>query len=238
MTTDHTIDRRLMQVQAASGALFALFLLVHLGNTLLAIAGPAAYDAAQAPLRAAYQAPPIEVALVIGPLLVHIGASVARMLRRRRLGQPAPRAVRSRLQRYSAIVLLVFVFGHVLATRGASLVFDVIPGFYGVAFTTVWQPAYFIPYYTVFSAAALYHMVHGLTLALPRLGLGLRGLGGARSDRLVYGVSIVGAIGLALAVAGFAGAFHDVRAQAVDSGYARLLERLGFVDRAEFGGSP
>jgi succinate dehydrogenase/fumarate reductase cytochrome b subunit len=236
MTTDHTTDRRLMRVQAASGAAFALFLLVHLGNTLFAMAGPAAYDAAQAPLRAVYQVPPIEVALVIGPLLVHIGASVARMLRRRRLGQPAPTARRSRLQRWSAIVLLVFIFGHVIATRGSSLIFGVFPGFDAIAFTMVWTPAYFIPYYTVFAVAALYHMVNGLTQALPRLGL--RGAGGPRTGPLVYGVTIVGAIGLILAVAGFAGAFHDVRQRAVDSEYARMLEELGFADRAVFGGSP
>lgn len=230
------VDRGLMQVQAASGALFALFLLAHLGNTMFAMAGPAAYDGVQAPLRAVYQVPPIEVALVIGPLLVHIVASVWRMIRRRRLGQAGPRATRTRLQRWSAIVLLVFVFGHVIATRGASLIFDVFPGFDAIAFTMIWTPAYFIPYYTLFSIAALYHLINGLTVALPRLGL--RAIGGKSSAPVVYGLTVLGAIGLVLAVAGFAGAFHDVRGRAVDGAYARMLEELGFTDRAQFGGSP
>lgn len=219
-----------MRVQAASGAAFALFLLVHLGNTVAAMAGPAAYDAVQGPLRAVYQVPPIEVALVIGPLLVHVAASVARMLRRR-LGQAAPRAVRSRLQRHSGVVLLVFVFGHVFATRGASLIFGVWPGFDAIAFTMVWNPLYFIPYYTLFAIAGLYHLLHGLTLALPRLGL--RGVNGRWTAGAVVGGTIAGALAIVLGIAGFSGAFDEtVRGRAIDSAYARLLEELGFADRA------
>jgi succinate dehydrogenase/fumarate reductase cytochrome b subunit len=229
MNTDPSIDRRLMRVQAASGAAFALFLLVHLGNTMVAMAGPAAYDAVQGTLRAAYQVPPIEVALVIGPLVVHVAASVARMLRRRRLGQPAPRALRSRLHRWSAVVLLVFTLGHVVATRGASLIFGVWPEFDGVAFTMVWTPLYFIPYYTVFAIAGLYHVLHGLTVALPRLGL--RGANGRWTGSAVYGCTIAGALAIMLGVAGFAGAFdRTVRGRAVDSAYARLLVELGVAD--------
>lgn len=134
-----------MQAQAASGAAFALFLLVHLVNTMVAVAGPAAYDGVQGELRAVYQVPPIEIAVVIGPLVVHIVSSVWRMVRRRRLGQPGPRATRSRLQRWSAIVLLVFIGGHTFATRGASLLYEVWPGFDAIAFTMLWVPAYFIP---------------------------------------------------------------------------------------------
>ncbi len=225
-----------MQAQAASGALFALFLAAHLVNTMLAALGPATYDAAQGQLRAVYHAPPIEVALVGVPLLVHVIASVWRVVRRRRLGQPAPQAVRTRLQRYSAVVLLVFIVGHVVATRGSSLIYDVWPGFDAIAFTMIWVPAYFIPYYTLFSVAALYHLVHGLSVALPRLGV--RGIHGPRTGKVVAGLTIVGAVLLVLGVAGFVGAFADVRGRAVDSSYARMLERLGVADRAALGGSP
>lgn len=225
----HGVERRLLQVQAASGALFALFLAVHLGNTMLAAFGPSTYDAAQGQLRAVYQVPAIEVALVMAPLVVHVVASVWRVLRRRRLGQAGPRAVRSRLQRYSAVVLLVFIVGHVVATRGASLIFGVWPGFDGVAFTMIWTPAYFIPYYTLFSVAALYHLINGMALAVPRLGL--RGLAWLRGDRAVLGLAIVGALLLVLGVAGFAGAFEEVRARAIDSDYARVLEEVGLADR-------
>lgn len=236
MSTESSIDRSLVRVQAASGAGFALFLLVHLGNTMVAMAGPAAYDAVQGPLRAVYQVPPIEVALVAVPLLVHVVTSLWRVWRRRRLGQAGPRAVRTRLQRYSAVVLLVFIAGHVFATRGASLLYEVWPGFDAIAFTMIWIPAYFIPYYTLFAVAALYHLINGLTVALPRLGL--RGLVGPNTGKLVVGLTIVGSVALVLGVAGFCGAFAEVREGAVDGAYARLLERLGFVDRAAFRGAP
>lgn len=235
MTTEASTDRLLMQVQAASGALFALFLAVHLGNTMLAALGPAAYDAAQGQLRAVYQVPAIEVALVLGPLVVHVAASVWRMLRRRRLGQPQPRALRSRLQRYSAVVLLVFIAGHVLATRGPSLVFGVWPNFDALAFTMIWNPAYFIPYYALFAVAGLYHLIQGLALALPRLGA--RRWPGLRSQRVVFALASGGALLLVLGVAGFAGAFSEVREGAVDGSYARLLEELGLVDRAAIAGA-
>ena len=235
MTTDHKTDRLLMQMQAASGALFALFLLAHLGNMMLAALGPEVFDAAQGNLRAVYQVPPIEVALVGAPLLLHIVSSVWRVVRRRRLGQPQPRALRTRLQRYSAIVLMVFIVGHVVATRGASLMYEVWPGFDAIAFTMLWVPAYFIPYYALFSVAALYHLINGLSVALPRLGV--RRLGALRHGRVVIGLSVVGGALLLLGVAGFAGAFQNVRAQAIDSGYARLLERLGLADRAAIAGS-
>lgn len=221
------VERRLVVAQAASGALFAVFLLAHLVNQMVAAAGQAAYDGVQAQLRGVYHVPAIEVALVAAPLVVHIAASVLRMLRRRRRGQPGPTATRTRLQRWSAVVLLVFIGGHVFATRGSSLLMQVFPGFDAIAFTMVWQPAYFIPYYTLFSVAALYHAVHGLTLALPRLGLRARG-----GSRVVPAVVAIGAVLLALGVAGFAGAFEAVRERVIEGEYARMLEGLGLVDRA------
>jgi succinate dehydrogenase/fumarate reductase cytochrome b subunit len=226
--SDPHVERRLVTLQAASGALFAVFLLAHLVNQMVAAAGPAAYDGVQAQLRAVYHVPPIEIALVAAPLVLHVATSVLRMLRRRRRGQPAPQAVRTRLQRWSAIVLLVFILGHVLATRGSSLVYAVFPGFDAIAFTMVWSPALFIPYYTLFSIAALYHAVHGLTLALPRLGL--RSM---PSVPLVVPILVaIGAVLLVLGVAGFAGAFEAVRDRAIASDYARVLDDLGLADRA------
>lgn len=222
------VERRLVVAQAASGALFAVFLLAHLVNQMVAVAGQAAYDGVQAQLRGVYHVPAIEVALVAAPLVVHVAASVLRMIRRRRRGQPGATATRTRLQRWSAVVLLVFIGGHVFATRGSSLVMGVFPGFDAIAFTMVWQPAYFIPYYAVFASAALYHMVHGLGLALPRLGL----RGGRGVSALVPGVVGIGAVLLVLAVGAFAGAFAAVRERAIDSEYAGMLEGLGLVDRA------
>ena len=42
---------------------------------------------------------------------------------------------------------------------------------------------------------------------------------------------------LVLGVAGFVGAFQELRGRAVDSSYARMLERLGVADRAALGGA-
>src|SRR5271170_4527943 len=84
-TDTGALDRRLARVQAWSGVLLAPFMLAHLANQALAALGAASYDTTQRWLRAAYQSPPIEVGLVIGPGLVHAAAGVARMwLRRRR----------------------------------------------------------------------------------------------------------------------------------------------------------
>ena len=226
---DTARERALIKVQAASGALFALFLGVHLVNQMVAVAGPGPYDALQGELRRVYQTPVVEIVLVAAPLLVHVVVSVWRMLRRRRAGRPAIRTPRGRLQRYSAIVLLIFTFGHIFATRGASLLYDVFPGFEGVAFTMVWFFSYFFPYYLIFSVAGLYHLLNGVALALPRLGL--RGPRAARSGRMIAVTWLAGAVALALGLAGFAGAFHDVRQDAIDSPYARLLEELGVAER-------
>lgn len=223
---DAARERTLTRIQAASGALFAVFLLVHLVNQMVAAAGPAPYDALQGELRRVYQTPVIEVVLVAAPLLVHIVVSVWRMIRRRRAGRPAPRTGRARLQRYTAVVLLVFTFGHIFATRGASLLYGVFPGFDGIAYTMVWFFGYFFPYYLLFSIAGLYHLLNGVALALPRLGL--RGPSAARS--MVTAAWIAGAVALLLGLAGFSGAFHAVRAAAIESPYARLLDALGVAE--------
>jgi succinate dehydrogenase/fumarate reductase cytochrome b subunit len=226
---DAARERALIKVQAASGALFALFLAVHLVNQMVAVAGPAPYDALQGELRRVYQAPVVELALVAAPLLVHIVVSVWRMLRRRRAGRSLPRAARARLQRYSAVVLLIFTFGHILATRGASLIYDVFPGFDGVAYTLVWFFGWFFPYYFIFAVAGLYHLLNGVALALPRLGL--RGPGAARSGRIVAAAWLAGAVALLLGLAGFAGVFHEeVRGRAIASPYARMLGELGVAE--------
>jgi hypothetical protein len=45
-------------------------------------------------------------------------------------------------------------------------------------------------------------------------------------------VAVGAALLLVLGVAGFAGAFADVRGRAIDSSYARMLAELGLADRA------
>ncbi|WAS90958.1 hypothetical protein [Nannocystis punicea] len=222
---DAARERALIRIQAASGALFAVFLVAHLVNQMFAAAGPLVYDELQGQLRAVYQAPVVELACVLAPLVVHVVVSVWRMVRRRRRGGATSTAPRMKWQRRSAIVLLIFTLGHVVATRGPSLVYGVFPGFDGVAYTMVWFFAWFFPYYLLFSIAGLYHALNGLSLALPRIGLA--GPPALRSGRAVGAAWLAGAIALTLGLAGLAGAWHDVRERAVASPYARLLVDLG-----------
>lgn len=223
-TADSARERALVQVQALSGALFALFLVVHIGNQTLAVLGPDRYDAAQAELRRFYQSPLVELSLVAGALVVHIAASVWRIVRRRRRGGAAPANLRARLQRYSAYFLLASVLGHVFATRGIALIYDAPLGFDGLAYTMVVAGFFFVPYYFLLGTSGLYHLVNGLTFALPRLGLRLPAA--ARSDRLVAALGIAGALAIGLAVAGLAGVFHDVEARALSSRTAEVFGEI------------
>ena len=217
-------DKRLVRIQAASGAVFALFLIVHLVNLALATFGPRTYDAAQQTLRRGYQWAPIELAVVIAPLLIHAAAAVTRIVRRRRRGQQAPSNLVSRLHRASGIYLLVFFVGHVTATRGASLLYGVYPRFAGIAFTLRWVPAYFWPYYLGLALAGLFHLVHGLGVALPILGF--RAGSTLRRPMLLGAVTLLGGTALVLGMLAFGGVFFDV-GQPAASPYARLLVRLG-----------
>jgi succinate dehydrogenase/fumarate reductase cytochrome b subunit len=231
-TPDRILDQRLLRAQAASGAVFSVFLLLHLVNQATAALGAAAYDGTQRVLRRGYQAPVLELALVIGPLLVHAVVGGLRIWRRTRQAattRPAGRTpLPMRLHRLSALVLLVFFAGHVVATRGASLLYDTFPAFHGIAFTLRWVPAYFWPYYTAFALAGLYHSIYGLGIALPLLGL--RPGAWLRRPRLLW--PLVGTVGVALILGmlGFGGVLTDV-GRPEESPYARLLVRLGVAHR-------
>ena len=215
----NTDDLKWLEVQAASGAVFAAFLFVHLLNQMLAVLGPGAYDGAQGALRRAYQAPVLEVVLVLAPLLVHVGTAVTRMWKRRKAA-PVPVSWRARLHRWSGRFLLVFFLGHIAATRGASVFFDVFPRFEGVAFTFRWVPAYFWPYYLLLALSGWYHLVHGLSVALPLLGARVR-----VSERAFFVLVGGGALALVAGVLALGGVLFDVGDPA-SSEYARLVLRL------------
>lgn len=224
-------DRRLVRVQALSGAVFALFLLVHLFNQMLAALGPAVYDGAQRALRRGYQAPPLEIFLVIAPLVLHAGAAVLRILRRRVRGQRPPASPWARAHRITGLVLLVFFAGHVIATRGASLIYGVYPEFAGIASTLRWVPAYFWPYYTGFALAGLYHALYGLGVALPVLGLRLGT--GLRRPVVLGPLVALGGAAIVLGMLGLGGVLFDV-GRPEQHAYPQLLIRLG-VARAPQG---
>lgn len=210
-----------LRIQAWSGAVFSVFLFMHLVNQALAMAGAATYDGVQATARRVYQAPVLELILVAVPLLVHIVSAVVQLISRPKA--PAPVAWRVRLHRYGGRFLLLVIVGHVAATRGASLLYGTVPGFDGVAFTFHWVPAYFWPYYTALALCGWYHLVHGLSTA----GAVLQwpGVSVLQRPRVFKGVVGVGAVALMLGVLSLGGVLVDVGDPAA-SEYARLVLRL------------
>ena len=158
---DHAFESR-----ASRGLVFLVFLSLHLVNTALAALGPAVYDGVQGVLRIFYQAPVVELVLATA-LLLHIAVGVTRLVTERQRALTP----RSRWHRYAAIFLLVVIFGHIAAVRGPSLLLDIHPGFYGLAFSLDYVPVYFYPYYFLFGLAGAYHGVNGALIALGRLGL-------------------------------------------------------------------
>jgi hypothetical protein len=64
-----------------------------------------------------------------------------------------------------------------------------------------WVPFFFVPYYALLAVSGLYHLLHGLTVALGILGVPTKGLGGAR-----FWVPVgVGSAALLVGLAGLAG---------------------------------
>lgn len=202
-------DRRWLRWQAISGAVFALFLLVHLINQMISVLGASRYDAAQGVLRAGYQFPLLELGVVVAPLLVHVVTVVRRFFLRRALKLPSPApSLRVRLHRWSGRFLLVFVFGHFAATRGTDLLYGTPPRFEGVAWSFQWIPLYFWPYYTLLGLAGWYHLLHGLgtaggLLELPWLATLAR-------PRVFRPLVALGGVALVLAMLSFGGVVRDV----------------------------
>lgn len=162
-------DKTLVRVQAVSGLMFATFLVLHLLNTMSAVLGQSMYDAVQRTFRWYYQFPLVEIVCVASAAAIHIWAGVVRMWRRRGRERSAV-PLRLRLHRWSAYYLLVFITGHVLATRGASLFLGLKPDFAFLSYAMVIAPVFFYPYYTLLFASGLYHLAHGGLTALRLLG--------------------------------------------------------------------
>jgi succinate dehydrogenase/fumarate reductase cytochrome b subunit len=206
--------QRLRAAQALTGTLFGLFLVVHLLNQMVAVRGAVAYDGVQGTLRAAYQAPAVEVLLVLAPLLAHAGLALRAMWLRRGARTPSPTGL-ARVHRWSGRVLLLFFVGHVVATRAPAVLSNAAPGFAGVAFTLKWAPLWFWPYYAALALAGWFHLLYGLGTALPQLGLLPAGRLPGRGTILA-----VFALGAALLLAGLAG-FGRAETAVLQSKYAR-----------------
>jgi hypothetical protein len=160
--------KALVRLQAWSGLAFASFLVLHLGNVGAAVFGQAAYDGYMRWMRFYYQFPLVEVVCVLGAALVHMGAGVVRIARRRRAkhNDKAP-TLRVRLHRYSGYMMMLAFAGHVAATRLPSLVGTPVDYSF-IHFSLVYGGAFFYPYYAVFAVSGLYHLTHG-TIAAARI---------------------------------------------------------------------
>ena len=221
-------ERRLTQLQAASGLLFALFVFVHLANTTAALGDAESYNSFQRSARQLYQNPVLEVTLVGLPLLVHLSAAIVRIRRRGLTSRGGD--LRARLHRYTGYYLLLVIVGHLVAVRGTSLAFGVFPEFEGVSFSLWWQPWLFYPYYVLLSTCALYHGTNGVLVALRAFGVPVpiafqRGWG----FWLPTGVA---SVALFLAVLALGGLLYDVP-DPTSNDYARLWERYFGVELAD-----
>lgn len=209
----------LAKVQAVSGLLFSLFVLVHLGNTAMTLYGADLYDGYQRAARGVYQWPLLELAL-IGALLVHVVSGILRVRARR--GSKAAPPLRLRLHRYAAYYLAIFIFGHIGATRLPALLADAPPFFGGVSFSMHFAPWFFYPYYTLLGIAGLYHAFYGIPAALGVLGV--------RSPRVIrkgagfWMPVTVGAGIIVAAVLAFGGFLYEIH-DPFDNDFARTYEK-------------
>ena len=210
------------RVQAASGLVFAAFGTLHLINLATAMLGPAAYNGMQRFMRPVQHFPPVEVLLIIVPVLVHVVAAVMRI--RARPSRGAPQKNRTlRWHRYAGYFLALFIAGHIGATRLPAIIYGIYPEFEGVAFTFQFIPQYFYPYYTLLTLAGLVHLAVGLPLALRTLGM--RAPSPLRIGRRFW--LPVGATALILlgGLAGLSGHLFPV-ADLGDIPYAQLVQRF------------
>ncbi len=163
------LEQGLVRSQTVAGALFFLFLLLHLSNILLAPLGAEVFNEYQRTVRALYQYPVIELVIVMIPIVVHAVAGVSLYFLRR--GKKAVRSLRARLHTWAGVFLLLVIVGHVIAVRGPSFFYGVFPEFEGVSFSLWYFPAFFYPYYFLLAVAGFYHGSGGMMMLLRRFGI-------------------------------------------------------------------
>lgn len=161
---------KLGPIQAASGAVFALFLSLHLLTAASGLLGPTQYDSTLATLRHIYR-PHVAVELVVMGAAgsIHIACAVLQMIRRRKIVNLRG-SWWMRAHRLSGYFLLLVIFGHVFATRIAPTLATgpTATGkadFAFLAYASMGAPAFFWPYYLLLAVAGATHLGLGLHLA-------------------------------------------------------------------------
>ncbi|MEM7099461.1 MAG: hypothetical protein AAF541_14450 [Pseudomonadota bacterium] len=207
----------LKKLQAWSGIVFFVFVVLHLINTWLGALGPEVYNGVQQLLRVIYQFPPIE-ALVLAAGLVHIIVGLVRI----KIEPKRELTLRARMHRYAGLFLALVIAGHVTAVRGPSMFLDIYPGFHGLAFSVDAVPMYFFPYYFLLAVAGFYHGLNGFSIAMSRVGGRFR----ISNHRIASFTAIAAVLSLATLLA-LAGTWHDL-GNVYDNDFARLaLEIIG-----------
>jgi len=188
------------RLQAISGILFAIFLVLHLATTTSAIGGPATYDAVLEGTRHVYR-PHIVVELLLIGLAgaVHIVCGIVRIVRRRRDPNRVKPSLVVRLHHWAGYVLLLAIAGHVFATRimPAVATGPTATGsadFSYLAYSILGWPIFMKPYYVLLGAAGAIHGGIGLGLAASAL------LGPRVDPRKLQRFSVAGAAVLTVLV--------------------------------------
>jgi succinate dehydrogenase/fumarate reductase cytochrome b subunit len=224
------------QVQALTGLAMAPFVAVHLLSTAAAVVGPRRYDAMMDALRAVYQHPALEAALLVA-IALHIVAAVrVRCFATATLAQTpisAAPTVRQLAHRYGGWFMALITPLHVFSTRLA-------PGsrhdFAGLAYTMQRVPLLFRTYFTVFAFSGVAHLLIGMPAALrgvrslPAVRR-LTGYGGRRSfaARLAYcsvpwWAIMAGSAAVVVGLAALCGAFYDLPADIAEHPYSRHFD--------------
>ncbi|MCW8126105.1 hypothetical protein OQE62_05940 [Microbulbifer halophilus] len=191
----------LHRLHRISALLISVYVLFHLTNHLVALAGVEAHIDFMRSYRQVYRAAPVELLLLIC-VFFQVASGITFILRRR--GQR--RGFFDRAQAISGGYLAFFLLFHVGAVLyGRSQGLDTNFNFAAATLNLGAFPVFFTPYYTLAVAAYFTHLACGLrwllrarlpTATLDRAAVALMALG------LLLGLTIV---------ATFSGAFYPVR---------------------------
>ena len=216
------------RLQAISGILFAIFLILHLATTTSVVGGPATYDAVLEGTRHVYRPHIIVEVLLIGLAgTVHIVCGIVRIVRRRREPNRVKPSLVIRIHHWAGYVLLLAIAGHVFATRvmPALATGPTATGsadFSYLAYSILGWPLFMKPYYVLLGAAGAIHLGLGLGLAAGVLS------GGRIDPRKLQRFAVAGAAVLTILVV--AGAFSIIR-HSPSADRSRFVEYRALYER-------
>ena len=202
-------EKSLIRIQAVSGLIFSVFLVLHLLNTAAGALSQDVYDRFMAVARLYYQLPVVEIVGVVGAAVVHMGTGLARAWRRRSRRAPTNLGWRVRLHRYSGYYLMLAFVGHVAATRGPGLLgYPADLSF--VHLSLAYAGVFFYPYYVLLGVGGAYHLTHGVIVALRALRVRLpAALVGRRS--VAFGaLAVLASMVVLTGVLGLGGHLYEV----------------------------